>query len=115
MAKIGTNTKLVKANIKIPIESLTDYHTKIGSYLFDFSKNLGEGGVFVATQHLEATGHSVELSFTSGDHEKLLIKGDVIWVQFPVDLREDVTTGMGVQLVATPSELDLLKGMVHKA
>lgn len=82
---------------RIPIQLLVDYKSG-GSYLFDFCKDLGTGGVFIQTDKPLPTGTTIDLTFTIPDSKETLVtKGTVIWVQSPVSDREDLVAGMGVQ------------------
>jgi type IV pilus assembly protein PilZ len=82
---------------RIPIQLLVDYRSG-GSYLFDFCKDLGTGGVFIQTDRPLPTGTNLDLTFTIPDSkETLLTRGTVIWCQPPVADQKDLTPGMGVQ------------------
>ena len=86
-----------ESGTRIPIQLLVDYKAD-GSYLFDFCRDLGEGGVFIETQSPKDQGSELELTFTIPDSkETLTTKGQVIWVQNPVEGRPDLVPGMGVQ------------------
>ena len=79
---------------------LVSYKEK-GNYLFDFSQNLGEGGIFIETETPPAPGTSIDLMFTLPTRaETVSAKGKVIWVQPPVENRLDLHPGMGVQFVS---------------
>ncbi|MFK7822540.1 MAG: TIGR02266 family protein [Oligoflexales bacterium] len=85
---------------RIPIQLLVDYKSD-GTYLFDFCKDLGEGGVFIETKNPKKQGSELELTFTIPDSKQTLsTKGKVIWVQDPIDGRQDLTPGMGIQFEA---------------
>ena len=82
---------------RIPIQLLVDYKAD-GNYLFDFCKDLGEGGVFIETKNPKKQGSELELTFTIPDSKQTLsTKGKVIWVQEPIEGRQDLTPGMGIQ------------------
>jgi type IV pilus assembly protein PilZ len=82
---------------RVPIQLLVDYKSG-GSYLFDFCKDLGTGGVFIQTEKPLATGTTLDLTFTIPDSkETLLTKGTVIWSQLPVADKKDLAPGMGIQ------------------
>ena len=82
---------------RIPIQLLVDYKAD-GNYLFDFCKDLGEGGVFIETKSPKKQGSELELTFTIPDSKQTLsTKGRVIWVQNPIEGRQDLTPGMGIQ------------------
>jgi type IV pilus assembly protein PilZ len=82
---------------RVPIQLLVDYKAG-GTYLFDFCKDLGSGGVFIETKQPLSAGSSLDLTFTIPDSkETLSAKGKVIWSQAPIPGRNDVNPGMGVQ------------------
>lgn len=82
---------------RVPIQLLVDYKAG-GSYLFDFCKDLGTGGVFIQTEKPLATGTTLDLTFTIPDSkETLLTKGTVIWSQLPVADKKELAPGMGIQ------------------
>lgn len=82
---------------RVPIQLLVDYKSG-GSYLFDFCKDLGTGGVFIQTDKPLPMGSPIELTFTIPDSKETLVtKGTVIWVQAPVVEKEELVAGMGVQ------------------
>lgn len=90
-------TKEERTSQRIPIHLLVDYHSN-GNYLFDFCRDLGTGGVFIETKSPLPQGSPVELTFTIPDSKETLeAKGKVIWVQPPLDDREELTPGMGIQ------------------
>jgi len=89
---------------RVQVNLLVDYKAG-GTYLFDFCKDLGTGGVFIQTTKPLATGSAIDLTFTIPDSKETLItKGTVIWVQDIVPDREDLTPGMGVQFQAFSNE-----------
>ena len=88
------------AGERIPIQLLVDYKAD-GHYLFDFCKDLGEGGVFIESKNPKPQGTLLELTFTIPDSkETLSTKGRVIWVQEALSERPDLNSGMGVQFLA---------------
>ncbi len=90
---------------RIPIQLLVDYKAD-GSYLFDFCKDLGAGGVFIETGAPRPLGSTLELTFTIPDSkETITTSGRVIWVQEAVAGRKNLTPGMGVQFEGMAGEL----------
>jgi type IV pilus assembly protein PilZ len=100
---------------RIPIQLLVDYRSG-GTYLFDFCRDLGTGGVFIETKTPLTQGSSVDLTFTIPDSKETLeAKGQVIWVQDFVSGREDLVPGMGVQFSAfTGEQRKLLEEFVSR-
>ena len=85
---------------RVPLQMLVSYKGD-GNYLFDFSKNLGEGGIFIATENPPPAGTKIDLMFTlpSGS-EAIEAEGVVMWIQDPIVGRKDLNAGMGVQFTA---------------
>jgi uncharacterized protein (TIGR02266 family) len=100
---------------RVPIQLLVDYKAE-GSYLFDFCKDLGAGGVFIQTTKPMPTGAAIDLTFTIPDSKETLnARGKVIWVQAPVSERKDLVAGMGVQFDAfTADQRRLLEEFVAR-
>ena len=101
--KTSTNTSSPSGSIadrndhRVPIQLLVDYKAG-GTYLFDFCRDLGSGGVFIETKQPLSSGSILDLTFTIPDSkETLSAKGKVIWSQAPIPGRKDVNPGMGVQ------------------
>jgi|LauGreDrversion4_2_1035121.scaffolds.fasta_scaffold02529_2 type IV pilus assembly protein PilZ len=100
---------------RVPIQLLVDYRAD-GSYLFDFCRDLGTGGVFIQTSKPLPTGSTIDLTFTIPDSKETLnTKGTVIWAQQPVGGRKDLVPGMGVQFSGFSGEQRrLLEGFVER-
>ena len=81
---------------RVPVQLLVDYRSG-GTYLFDFCRDLGTGGVFIETDRPLSHGSVVELTFTLPDSKETLeAKGRVIWVQKVIP-DKNLPAGMGVQ------------------
>jgi len=120
MANKNNNKKAKKkdnrtAGERIPIQLLVDYKDG-GNYLFDFCKDLGEGGVFIETKEPKKQGSTLELTFTIPDSkETLSTKGKVMWVQHYIEGRDDLTPGMGIQFESfTPEARKTLEAFVKR-
>jgi type IV pilus assembly protein PilZ len=100
---------------RVPIQLLVDYKAD-GSYLFDFCRDLGTGGVFIQTAKPLPTGSDIDLTFTIPDSKETLnAKGTVIWVQAAVTGRKDLVPGMGVQFAEfTNEQRRVLEGFVER-
>ena len=86
-----------RVNQRVPIQLLVDYRSPNGSYLFDFCRDLGTGGVFIQTDNPMPMGSEVSLMFTLPDSKETLeATGKVIWVQTDIP-GKDIEQGMGVQ------------------
>lgn len=113
--EIGDAGESRLAGARIPIQILVDYKSG-GSYLFDFCKDIGSGGVFIETESPKPMGTELELTFTIPDNKATInTKGKVIWVQEKVAGRSDLVTGMGVQFIAfKTSHKDQLEAFVQR-
>lgn len=93
------DSDLTRSQLRVPINLLVDYRAN-GSFLFDFCKNLGTGGVFIETKTPLPHGSDIDLTFTIPDSkETLTTTGKVIWIQEEIADRKDLTPGMGVQFL----------------
>ena len=96
-AKTGKNGKDNRKDLRVDVQLLVDYRSD-GTYLFDFCRDLGTGGVFIQTNKPLKQGSPIELTFTIPDSkETLKAKGNVIWVQEAVTEDSRQVPGMGVQ------------------
>lgn len=111
----STGTIEGRLDQRVPIQLLVDYKAD-GSYLFDFCRDLGTGGVFIQTSKPLPTGSDIDLTFTIPDSKETLnTKGTVIWAQQPVAGRKDLVPGMGVQFSGFSGEQRrLLEGFVER-
>jgi len=86
---------------------LVDYKSE-GNYLFDFSYNLGAGGIFINTQSILPRGSVVVMNFTlpeTGD--KFEVKGEVMWTQ-EASATSEASSGMGVQFTSLTEDQRLM-------
>ncbi len=67
------------------VRILVDYDTE-DSFLYDYSTDLSEGGIFIATKTPLAQGESIDLRFTlPGSDHVFQLKGEVTWVHEKVE------------------------------
>ena len=65
---------------RVFVRALVDYESP-DTYLYDYSKDLSEGGVFIETQKPLPTGTPVTLRFTLPDIDRVFqVKGKVAWL-----------------------------------
>jgi|GEM_PF-6528279 len=96
-----------RAKKRIPVKMLVDYKSE-GNYLFDFSYNLGAGGIFINTQSILPRGSVVVMNFTlpeTGD--KFEVKGEVMWTQ-EASATSEASSGMGVQFTSLTEDQRLM-------
>ena len=87
---------------RINIELLVDYNSD-GNFFFDFCKDLGVGGLFIASKSPQDVGERIELIFTVPDSkETIMVEGVVMWVQKPGP--KESNPGMGVQFTSLEAE-----------
>lgn len=92
-----------KAGARIPIQILVDYKAE-GSYLFDFCKDIGSGGIFIETSTPKEIGDELELTFTIPDSKQTITTlGKVIWSQPYVEGNKQ-PAGMGIQFISFSDE-----------
>lgn len=113
--KNGMGKENRSAGERIPIQLLVDYKAE-GNYLFDFCRDLGQGGIFIETKQPKPIGQLLELTFTIPDSkETVKACGRVIWVQAPIPERSDLVAGMGLQFEAfSPQDRKILESFVRR-
>lgn len=104
-----------RVNQRVPVQLLVDYRSPNGSYLFDFCRDLGTGGVFIETSNPLALDSEVTLTFTLPDSKETLeAEGKVMWVQTEVP-GKDLVPGMGVQFNEFSNEQhDLMQKFIER-
>ena len=95
--------------IKIKIDYETD-----GAYLYDYSRDLSEGGIFIQTSKPLKLGERIILRFILPEVlEKVETTGEVAWVNLPGT--EGLTPGMGVRFVdLTPAKIAMIEDVIRK-
>ena len=65
---------------RILVRAMVDYESQ-DTFLYDYSQNLSEGGLFINTESPLAVGEVLDLKFSLPDIEKVFqVKGEVKWV-----------------------------------
>jgi uncharacterized protein (TIGR02266 family) len=91
---------------RVPLQIDVGVETESTFYV-GFSGNISEGGLFIATHHLEPIGREIDLTLVLPDQERPLhLTGTVRWVREFSDT-SDVPPGMGVRFEKI-SEIDLV-------
>jgi len=86
---------LIKIQINIESE---------GAYLYDYSWDMGEGGIFISTEKPLSVGETVKLKFILPEVlEEVEATGKVAWVNPPGSV--DPPPGMGVKFVDLSEEM----------
>jgi uncharacterized protein (TIGR02266 family) len=86
---------------RVPLRIKIDYFKDPGVFLYDYSRNLGRGGIFIETVSPFAPGTELNLHFTLPEQAAPVeVKGRVVWTH---EKRDDQpmrgVPGMGIQFV----------------
>jgi len=83
---------------RVPLRIKIDYFKNPGVFLYDYSRNVGRGGIFVETEKPFQPGTELNLSFVLPDQgEPIEVKGKVVWVHEKNAKDFRGVPGMGVQ------------------
>ena len=84
---------------RIPIRFKIDYFKDPGVFLYDYSRNLGRGGLFIETDQPMEPGTKIHLNFVLPDQSNPIeVEGMVRWVHKAAPgVRLSGVPGMGVQ------------------
>lgn len=84
---------------RAPIELRVEYK-RLNSFFADYTKNIGRGGTFIATERpLEVGTDFVFKLGVPGLPEPLVLHGKVQWILLPEDATEGREPGMGIGFV----------------
>ncbi len=79
---------------RVLIRAMVDYESQ-DTFLYDYSQNLSEGGLFINTKNPLSVGEVLDLKFSLPDVEKVFqVKGEVRWVI--EDEKDGLMRGMGI-------------------
>jgi len=80
------------ANLRVDLKSEHNFYTGL-------TRNISEGGLFIATSAVEPLGTEIDLTFTlSPDPEPIEVKGRVRWIR-DVNAFSELPLGMGIEFV----------------
>lgn len=84
---------------RVPIRLKIDYFKDPGVFLYDYSRNLGRGGLFIETESPMPPGTDLHLLFTLPKQERPIeVTGRVVWTHRRQDHDEfRGVPGMGIQ------------------
>jgi type IV pilus assembly protein PilZ len=101
---------------RLPMRARMDYRdTTGGNFLYEYTSNISNGGIFIETTDPLPVGTEVEMRFQPpGMDEVLEIAGTVVWVNPYRDASdENPNPGMGIQFGALSDEAkDLVANLV---
>lgn len=83
---------------RIPIQLKVDVESPNNHYLFEYSTNLSQNGIFIQTTEPEEPGTLVNIQFTLPNNQVIRTRGEVIWVN-SIDSEEEEEPGMGVKFI----------------
>lgn len=86
---------------RIPIQLKVDVESPNNHYLFEYSTNLSQNGIFIQTTDPEEPGTLVNIQFSLPDNHIIRTRGEVIWVN---GLDEEDEPGMGIKFIGISDE-----------
>jgi type IV pilus assembly protein PilZ len=85
-----------------------------GNFLFEYSRNISRGGIFIETQHPAALGTRLVVRFQSPEDDvQIEVAGEVVWVN-AVD-GDSPNPGMGIQWTGLDDETRAAIAAIVKA
>ena len=97
-----------------PLKMRIDYKAGDGDFLYEYTRNISEGGLFVATDAPPKVGTVIQMRFQiPGENSSLKVEGKVKWVNASKDGREHPNPGMGVEFInLSDEERDIISHIV---
>jgi uncharacterized protein (TIGR02266 family) len=86
-----------------------------GNFLFEFSKNISKGGIFIETRHPLPLGAHLVIRFQPPGHDELEVEGIVAWLNPWRDGVKNPNPGMGIEWKRLSAEQHELITQVVKA
>lgn len=87
---------------RVPIQLQVDVELPNEHYLFEYSSNLSQNGIFIHTLEPLNPGTPVSMAFSLPDQTLIRTRGEVIWCN---DEEDDEEPGMGIKFIGL-SEAD---------
>jgi uncharacterized protein (TIGR02266 family) len=94
----GWHTQERRSSPRVAVEVDVSLHTRHNFYA-GLTRDLSEGGLFIATIENIPVGTLLDLRVTVPDHGTIRAKGEVRWVREYNDFNQDFDPGVGVQFV----------------
>jgi uncharacterized protein (TIGR02266 family) len=86
---------------RIPIQLKVDIESPNDHYLFEYSSNLSQSGIFIHTADPLEPGTLVNMQFALPESALIRCRGEVIWVN---DEEEGEEPGMGIKFIGLADE-----------
>lgn len=86
---------------RIPIQLKVDIESTQDHYLFEYSSNLSQSGIFIQTEEPLEPGTLVNIQFSLPDQILIRTRGEVMWKS---DDEEDPELGMGIKFLGLKEE-----------
>ena len=104
-----------KSEPRVMTRILVDYESK-DTFLFDYSRDLSSGGVYIETDNPLSEGQTLNLRFSLPGVDKVFnVEGRVAWTNPPKARKKSVGPGMGVEFVDLEGpDRELLQGYVNQ-
>ncbi len=84
-----------RLDLRVPIQLKVDVEYPNAHYLFEYSSNLSQSGIFIQTDNPLEPGTHVHLAFLLPDKHAIRTRGEVMWVNDD----EESEAGMGVKFL----------------
>jgi type IV pilus assembly protein PilZ len=99
---------------RIFLRALVDYESQ-DTFIYDYSKDLSQGGIFIQTDKPLKINDVIELKFSLPDIAKVFnVKGEVKWTN--TEEGEGLMKGMGIEFKDMSAEdRKMLQEYVHRA
>ncbi len=95
-----------REHLRAPLRLQLNYRDATGgNFLFEYSKNISRGGIFIETHHPLPKGSKIVVRFQPpGNESELEVEGEVVWVNPFVEGGENPNPGMGIQFMNMDEE-----------
>lgn len=87
---------------RIPIQLKVDVESPNNHYLFEYSTNLSQNGIFIQTMDPEQPGTLVNIQFSLPDNHIIRTRGEVIWVNSVEEVEDE--PGMGIKFIGISND-----------
>lgn len=102
---------------RVPIKLRVDCKCK-DNYVFEYSKNLSQSGIYLTTKKPLPPGTKINLQFSIDPDKKkeINILGQVIWVNKPTNTQDPTfQPGMGIKFINTDEKTkDSIKNLIKR-